>query len=160
MQQEKEKALEAIRNLACRSARLAMHSRLNVFPYAPRIGATGFGGGRHSGHSISMICKMNSRIFFCIPKEISQTYTRVLFKVSEWRQGKELPKVQGLILGSTGKKGKVTALIDKDDIHCLMIGANRAYDNPVLDNRHAIRSIRAGVSGRYPVIPPVEQSVL
>lgn len=58
------------------------------------------------------------------PKEISQTYTRVLFKVSEWRQGKELPKVQGLILGSTGKKGKVTALIDSDDIHCLMIGAS------------------------------------
>ena len=48
----------------------------------------------------------------------------MLFKVPEWRQGKDLPKVQGLILGSTGKKGKVTALIDKDDIHCLMIGAS------------------------------------
>ena len=58
------------------------------------------------------------------PKEISQTYSRVLFKVDEWRQGKELPKVQGLILGSTGKKGKVTALIDSDDVHCLMIGAS------------------------------------
>ena len=58
------------------------------------------------------------------PKEISQTYSRVLFKVSEWRKGKELPEVQGLILGSTGKKGKVTALIDTDDIHCLMIGAS------------------------------------
>ena len=58
------------------------------------------------------------------PKEISETYTRVLFKVPEWRQGKDLPKVQGLILGSTGKKGKVTALIDTDDIHCLMIGAS------------------------------------
>ena len=58
------------------------------------------------------------------PKEISQTYTRVLFKVPEWRQGKELPKAQGLILGSTGRKGKVTALIDSDDIHCLMIGAS------------------------------------
>lgn len=58
------------------------------------------------------------------PQEISQTYTRVLFKVPEWRRGKELPKVQGLILGSTGKKGKVTALIDSDDVHCLMIGAS------------------------------------
>lgn len=58
------------------------------------------------------------------PKEISQTYTRVLFTVDEWRKGKELPKVQGLILGSTGKKGKVTALIDDDDVHCLMIGAS------------------------------------
>ena len=34
------------------------------------------------------------------------------------------PTVQGLILGSTGKKGKVTALIDSDDVHCLMIGAS------------------------------------
>ena len=58
------------------------------------------------------------------PKEISQTYSRVLFKVAEWRQGKDLPRVQGLILGSTGKKGKVTALIDSDDVHCLMIGAS------------------------------------
>ena len=58
------------------------------------------------------------------PKEISQTYSRVLFKVAEWRQGKDLPTVQGLILGSTGKKGKVTALIDSDDVHCLMIGAS------------------------------------
>ena len=58
------------------------------------------------------------------PQEISQTYARVQFKVDEWRKGKELPKVQGLILGSTGKKGKVTALIDVEDIHCLMIGAS------------------------------------
>ena len=58
------------------------------------------------------------------PQEISQTYSQVPFKVDEWRKGKELPKVQGLILGSAGKKGKVTALIDTDDIHCLMIGAS------------------------------------
>jgi len=58
------------------------------------------------------------------PKEISQSYTRVLFKPKEWRKGKDLPKAQGLILGSTGKKGKVTALIDSDDVHCLMIGAS------------------------------------
>ena len=58
------------------------------------------------------------------PQEISQTYARVPFTVEDWRKGKELPKVQGLILGSTGKKGKVTALVDQDDIHCLMIGAS------------------------------------
>ncbi len=33
-------------------------------------------------------------------------------------------KSQGLILGSTGKKDEVTALVDCDDIHCLMIGAS------------------------------------
>ena len=58
------------------------------------------------------------------PKEISQSYTRVLFKPKEWRAGKNLPKAQGLILGSTGPKNKVTALVDSDDIHCLMIGAS------------------------------------
>ena len=58
------------------------------------------------------------------PKEISQAYTRVLFKTGDWRKGKDLPKKQGLILGSTGKKGKITALVDSDDIHCLMIGAS------------------------------------
>ena len=58
------------------------------------------------------------------PKEISQSYTRVLFKPKEWRKGKDLPKAQGLILGSTGPKNKVTALVDSDDIHCLMIGAS------------------------------------
>ena len=41
------------------------------------------------------------------PKEISQSYTRVLFKVEDWRKGKDLPKAQGLILGSTGPKNKV-----------------------------------------------------
>ncbi len=58
------------------------------------------------------------------PKEIARTYTRVLFKPKEWRSGKDLPKVQGLILGSTGQKNRVTALVDSDDVHCLMIGAS------------------------------------
>ena len=58
------------------------------------------------------------------PKEIGQTFARVLFKPSEWRQGKDLPKKQGLVLGSQGKKGKIVALVDSDDIHCLMIGAS------------------------------------
>ena len=58
------------------------------------------------------------------PQEISRTYAQVQFKVEDWRKGRELPKVQGLILGSIGKKGKVTALIDTDDVHCLMIGAS------------------------------------
>ena len=58
------------------------------------------------------------------PAEIDKTFARVPFKPSEWRQGKELPKAQGLVLGSQGKKGKITALADEDDIHCLMIGAS------------------------------------
>ncbi len=61
---------------------------------------------------------------FATKKEIEQTYKHVPFLPAAWRKGKSLPKEQGLILGSTGKKGAVTALVDSDDIHCLMIGAS------------------------------------
>jgi type IV secretion system protein VirD4 len=57
-------------------------------------------------------------------KEIQQTYRHIPFHVSEWRSGKNLPKAQGLVLGCVGKKNAVTALVDTDDIHCLMIGAS------------------------------------
>ena len=58
------------------------------------------------------------------PKEISKTFSRVPFKPAEWRRGKELPKEQGLVLGSQSVKGKIIALVDTNDIHCLMIGAS------------------------------------
>ena len=57
-------------------------------------------------------------------KEIQQTYRHVPFHTAEWRAGKNLPKAQGLVLGCVGKKNAVTALVDTDDIHCLMIGAS------------------------------------
>lgn len=57
-------------------------------------------------------------------KKIKTTYAHVPFQVKEWRKGSHRPKEQGLMLGSTGKKGSVTALVDNDDIHCLMIGAS------------------------------------
>ena len=57
------------------------------------------------------------------PKEIGKTFHHVPFRPVEWRKGENRPKVQGLVLGSLGKKGKITALVDADDIHCLMIGA-------------------------------------
>ena len=56
--------------------------------------------------------------------EIRKTFVLVPFDVSSWREGKNLPTEQGLVLGSRGKKGKVTALVDSDDVHCLMIGAS------------------------------------
>ena len=57
-------------------------------------------------------------------KEIQTTYRHIPFKTSEWRAGKNRPKAQGLVLGCVGKKNAVTALVDTDDIHCLMIGAS------------------------------------
>ena len=41
-----------------------------------------------------------------------------------WRAGKNLPEVQGLILGSTQRGKQLDALVDRDDVHCLMIGAS------------------------------------
>ena len=57
-------------------------------------------------------------------KEIQQTYQHIPFHVGEWRSGKNLPRKQELVLGCVGKKNAVTALVDTDDIHCLMIGAS------------------------------------
>ena len=55
---------------------------------------------------------------------------RTINKIADWSiefsftsSGENLPKVQGLVLGCEGKKNAVSALVDSDDIHCLMIGA-------------------------------------
>lgn len=56
--------------------------------------------------------------------EIRKTYALVPFQVSNWRAGKNLPEAQGLVLGSISGKHGITALVDKDDVHCLMIGAS------------------------------------
>ena len=57
-------------------------------------------------------------------REVQKTYRHVPFRPHRWRKGKQLPKQQGLVLGSVGRKNHVTALVDSDDIHCLMIGAS------------------------------------
>ncbi len=56
--------------------------------------------------------------------EIRKTYALVSFQASDWRAGKNLPDAQGLVLGSISGKHGITALVDKDDVHCLMIGAS------------------------------------
>ena len=58
------------------------------------------------------------------PGEIKKTFRSVPFQTALWRKGERLPSAQGLLLGCTGKKGQLTALVDSDDIHCLMIGAS------------------------------------
>lgn len=60
---------------------------------------------------------------FATKKEITKIYRPVTFQVDEWRKGRNLPTEQGLVIGSTGKKGGITALVDTGDVHCLMIGA-------------------------------------
>ena len=60
---------------------------------------------------------------FITRKEIRQHYHSVPYTPDKWRKGENLPSTQGIILGSVGRKKRLTALVDADDIHCLMIGA-------------------------------------
>lgn len=60
---------------------------------------------------------------FATESEIKRTYTHVPYEPEKWRQGKNLPTMQGLVVGCKQKAGSTTALIDDGDIHCLMIGA-------------------------------------
>ena len=57
-------------------------------------------------------------------QEVKKTFANVPFDVASWREGKNLPEVQGLILGSTQRGKQLDALVDRDDVHCLMIGAS------------------------------------
>ena len=60
---------------------------------------------------------------FATKKEIEETYMEVLYEPKQWRKGEHLPNVQGLVLGSIERAGKLYALVDTGDVHCLMIGA-------------------------------------
>ena len=82
------------------------------------------------------------------PAEVRKTFRSVPFQPALWRKGEQLPDAQGLVLGCVGKlpappefsllgktvhplipeklwkHGGIRALVDCDDIHCLMIGAS------------------------------------
>ena len=57
-------------------------------------------------------------------QEIRKAYVTVPFDVAAWRAGKKRPTVQGLVLGSVQRGKRLNALVDCDDVHCLMIGAS------------------------------------
>jgi type IV secretion system protein VirD4 len=57
---------------------------------------------------------------FARKDEIQKTYKHIKFTPELWRQGKELPTEQGIVVGCVGS---TTALVDSGDVHALMIGA-------------------------------------
>ena len=57
-------------------------------------------------------------------QEVKKTFANVPFDVASWRAGKRRPTVQGLVLGSVQRGKQLDALVDCDDVHCLMIGAS------------------------------------
>ena len=60
---------------------------------------------------------------FSTKAEIKKTYTKIPFDVENWRQGKNLPTVQGTVVGCRTKGKRTYALIDEGDVHTMMIGA-------------------------------------
>lgn len=60
---------------------------------------------------------------FATAKEIDQNFKRIDYEPKKWR--KENPKnlPQGIIVGATFQKRKVTAIMEEGDVHALMIGA-------------------------------------
>ena len=60
---------------------------------------------------------------FSTKAEIKKTYTKIPFDVEKWRQGKNLPKVQGTVVGCRTEGKRTYALIDEGDVHTLMVGA-------------------------------------
>ena len=57
-------------------------------------------------------------------REMHKAFAYVPFTVTSWRKDEGRPSRQGLVLGCAGKKNRLSAIVDSDDIHCLMIGAS------------------------------------
>ena len=60
---------------------------------------------------------------FATKNEIRKTYKEIPFEVELWRQGKNLPEIQGTLVGQKTIGKRTNALIDDGDVHTLMIGA-------------------------------------
>lgn len=60
---------------------------------------------------------------FLTKKEIKRVYNQIPFDVLNWRKGKNLPKQQGLVIGSLRERRGIMGILDIGDVHCLMIGA-------------------------------------
>ncbi len=61
---------------------------------------------------------------FATKKEINITFKQIDYNIKDWRDNKNRPTEQGIIVGSKIKGSKITALIDTDDVHAIMLGAS------------------------------------
>jgi len=60
---------------------------------------------------------------FANGQEIKRTYRSIPFAPELWRQGRNRPDSQGIIVGQHSHGKKTVALVDEGDVHALMIGA-------------------------------------
>lgn len=57
--------------------------------------------------------------------EIAHTFQHIPFRPQLWRKNEQArPKTQGVILGCKSRRKEVTALVDSDNVHVLMIGTS------------------------------------
>ncbi|MCM1508581.1 MAG: type IV secretory system conjugative DNA transfer family protein, partial [Ruminococcus flavefaciens] len=54
--------------------------------------------------------------------EVKSAFSFLPYEPEKWRNGEDLPTIQGTIIGCRGRK-KTVALVDTGDVHTLMIGA-------------------------------------
>lgn len=60
---------------------------------------------------------------FATNKEVAEAYQCISYCPQKWRQGKNLPQYQGLIVATRDYRHGVHAYVDTDDVHLMMIGA-------------------------------------
>lgn len=91
------------------------------------IGGITLAGGNYKLSSIKSVTVgdgQHGTARWATTAEMKKALAYVPFAVKEWRKGDKRPEKQGLILGCVGGAKKLKALVDSDDIHCLMIGAS------------------------------------
>lgn len=91
------------------------------------IGGITLAGGNYKLSSIKSVTVgdgQHGTARWATAAEMKKAFSYVPFAVKGWRKGEQRPEKQGLVLGCIGSKKKLKALVDSDDIHCLMIGAS------------------------------------
>lgn len=91
------------------------------------IGGITLAGGNYKLSSIKSVTVgdgQHGTARWATTAEMKKALAYVPFALKDWRKGEKRPEKQGLILGCVGGAKKLKALVDSDDIHCLMIGAS------------------------------------
>lgn len=60
---------------------------------------------------------------FASKSELRRTYKEISFEPEQWRQGRNRPTIQGIVVGCNDKNGGTIAMVDEGDVHAMMVGA-------------------------------------
>ncbi len=65
----------------------------------------------------------HGNVRFATSAEIKEMYQKVPFEPQQWRNGENLPTIQGIIVGCLDSFGHTTAYVDIGDVHAMVDGA-------------------------------------